>query len=199
MMHPNTELRFIDHALGFGVFAGAFIPKGTITWALDDLDRAVDASVVASLDEDRKERFLNYTYRDRDGRYLLLWDHGRYMNHDFNANTVATAYEFELAVRDILPGEELTCDYRALNIDFPLESLREGADNGRVVRIGEMADIYREVDRKIGDAFSCFASVDQPLRHLVGKEYREKIVRITERGEMPDSILTTFYDRVKNG
>jgi hypothetical protein len=37
MIHPWTELRFINDSIGYGVFATQFIPKGTIVWALDDL------------------------------------------------------------------------------------------------------------------------------------------------------------------
>ena len=32
MIHPDTELRFIDATLGFGVFATRFIRRGTVTW-----------------------------------------------------------------------------------------------------------------------------------------------------------------------
>jgi hypothetical protein len=39
MIHPNTELRFISPEVGYGVVAREFIPKGTITWVLDELDR----------------------------------------------------------------------------------------------------------------------------------------------------------------
>ncbi|HAV55880.1 MAG TPA: SET domain-containing protein-lysine N-methyltransferase, partial [Aequorivita sp.] len=39
MIHPKTELKFISDQIGYGVVATEFIPAGTITWALDDLDR----------------------------------------------------------------------------------------------------------------------------------------------------------------
>lgn len=32
MIHPDTELRFINPEIGYGVFATQFIPRGTITW-----------------------------------------------------------------------------------------------------------------------------------------------------------------------
>ena len=39
MIHPHTELRFINDEIGHGVVATQFIPAGTITWVLDELDR----------------------------------------------------------------------------------------------------------------------------------------------------------------
>jgi hypothetical protein len=39
MIHPDTELRFINNIIGYGVVAKNFIPKGTITWVQDDLDK----------------------------------------------------------------------------------------------------------------------------------------------------------------
>ena len=41
MLHPHTELRFVSPEIGYGIFATAFIPKGTITWVKDELDRII--------------------------------------------------------------------------------------------------------------------------------------------------------------
>ncbi len=46
MMHPHSELRFINESIGYGVFATKFIPKGTITWILDELDQKFTESYV---------------------------------------------------------------------------------------------------------------------------------------------------------
>lgn len=37
MIHPDTEVRFINPEKGYGLVATKFIPKGTITWVQDDL------------------------------------------------------------------------------------------------------------------------------------------------------------------
>ena len=39
MIHPKTEIKFINNEVGYGVVATEFIPAGTITWVLDKLDR----------------------------------------------------------------------------------------------------------------------------------------------------------------
>ena len=41
MIHTDTELRFVSPEMGFGVFATKLIPRGTLTWVRDDLDRGV--------------------------------------------------------------------------------------------------------------------------------------------------------------
>jgi hypothetical protein len=40
MLHPDTELRFVNRTIGYGVFATRMIPRGTITWVRDRLDQA---------------------------------------------------------------------------------------------------------------------------------------------------------------
>ena len=41
MIHPKTELKFINEVVGYGVVATSFIPAGTITWVLDKFDRVL--------------------------------------------------------------------------------------------------------------------------------------------------------------
>ena len=54
MMHPSTELRYINQQIGFGVFATKFIPKGTIVWALDPFDQILQPNVLEEIDPYRK-------------------------------------------------------------------------------------------------------------------------------------------------
>lgn len=44
MIHPKTELKYISNTIGFGVVATNFIPAGTITWVLDELDQEFSPS-----------------------------------------------------------------------------------------------------------------------------------------------------------
>jgi hypothetical protein len=37
MIHPDTELRYVNDIIGYGVFATRLIPRGTITWVQDEL------------------------------------------------------------------------------------------------------------------------------------------------------------------
>ena len=117
MIHPSTELRFISQAIGSGVFATELIPRGTITWTKCAFDQVLAPTAVAALGPPYRAILDRYAYRDARGDYVLCWDLGRYMNHSCQAAVISPGFDVDVAVRDILPGEELTCDYGMLNLD----------------------------------------------------------------------------------
>lgn len=195
MMHPHTELKYINDAIGVGVFATAFIPKGTITWALDGLDQIFHEDEVTALDPLRKQIVLKYSFRNQDGLYILCWDHGRFINHSFHANCVGTAYDIQIAARDIYPGEQLFDDYGILNLDEPFECFPEEGSTRQYVMPDDLLHFYEDWDLVAQDAFSHFQHVDQPLKHLIKDEFTHKIERITKHGEPLDSVIATYFDR----
>ncbi|KRE72009.1 SET domain-containing protein [Paenibacillus sp. Soil750] len=195
MMHPHTELRYIDDKIGFGVFATRLIPKGTITWALDDLDQILETETVQALEEDRKKLVLKYSYRNQEGKYILCWDNGRYVNHSFHANCIGTAYEIEIAVRDIHPGEQLTDDYGSLNVDEPFECFpEEGTDRTRVMP-GDLLLYADAWDAQALDAFRHYDEVEQPLAHLIRPEFKDKVAIAAKEQQLLDSIRAIYFDR----
>lgn len=195
MMHPHTELRYIDDKIGFGVFATRFIPKGTITWALDDLDQILEPEAVEALDSDRKKLVLKYSYRNQHGKFILCWDNGKYVNHSFHANCIGTAYEIEIAVRDIFPGEQLTDDYGSLNVDEPFDCLpEEGTDRTRVMP-GDLLHYAEQWDAQAIEAFRHYEEVDQPLAHLIRPEFREKVDIAARQHRLINSIRAIYFDR----
>jgi hypothetical protein len=193
MMHPHTELRFIDESIGYGVFATQFIPKGTITWILDELDQKFDAAYVLSLEPLRRDRLLKYCFRDEQGQYILCWDIARYVNHSFNSTLIATPYKFELAARDILPGDEITDDYGYFNLDKPFYCFPEPNTTRTKVMPDDMLHYYPEWDRQASEAMQHFNSVEQPLKHLIDPLHSEKVSAIAAGKEALDSILTCYY------
>jgi SET domain-containing protein len=116
VIHPHTELRFINPEMGFGVFATRFIPRGTLTWVRDELDQVVPADRIAALAPVYRALLEKYTFRDASGQYILCWDLGRFMNHSCVPSCLGLEADFEVAVRDIQPGEELTDDYGTLHL-----------------------------------------------------------------------------------
>jgi hypothetical protein len=195
MMHPHTELRYIDDSIGVGIFATKRIPKGTITWALDDLDQVFREDEVAALDPVRRSVVRKYAFRNQEGLYILCWDHGRFINHSFHANCVATAYDIQLAARDIEPGEQLCDDYGVLNMDEPFDCFPEEGSARTRVMPDDLLHYYEEWDAQATDAFRRFRHVDQPLRHLIKREFVGKIEGIVSRDERIDSVIATYYDR----
>jgi len=194
-MHPDTEIRYVSKEIGIGVFATKLIPKGTIVWIKDDLDIILDEDYIDSLEDIRKNFIYKYAYEDHDGKYVLCWDHARYINHSFNPNCVDTAYDFELAARDIQPGEQLTADYGALGDDEDFECMPEEGSTRTKVTANDYLTYYAEWDLMAIEAFKYFKDVQQPLRHLINKQYTDKVNAIANGAEPLDSILTIFsYD-----
>jgi hypothetical protein len=193
MMHPHTELRFIDESIGYGVFATQLIPKGTITWILDELDQKFDEGYILSLAPLLRDRLLKYCFRDEHGQYILCWDIARYVNHSFNSTLIATPYKFELAARDIFPGDEITDDYGYFNLDKPFYCFPEPNTTRTKVMPDDMLYYYPEWDRQASEAMACFNRVDQPLKHFIDPAHRQKVAAIAAGKEPIDSILTCYY------
>lgn len=195
MIHPHTELRFISESIGYGVVATRFIPKGTITWILDELDQKFEESYLHSLDPLLREKLLKYCYRDNQGLYILCWDISKFVNHSFNSSCIATPYKFELAARDIYPGEELTDDYGYLNLDKPFYAIPEAGCTRTRAMPDDILQFYPEWDRKAAEAMRHFNQVEQPLACLIGAKYVDKVKAVAAGLESMDSILSCYYDR----
>lgn len=193
-MHPDTEIQYVDEKIGVGVFATKLIPKGTIVWIKDDLDMILTEEYIESLDELRKEYISKYSYLDTDGVYVLHWDHAKYMNHSFNPNCVDTAYDFQLAARDIQLGEQLTSDYGACGEDEEFECAPEEGTSRTKVTANDYLIYYKDWDNIAIEAFKFFNMVEQPLKHLICKQYLDKVNAVANGTEPLDSILTLFID-----
>lgn len=195
MIHPHTELRFINKEIGFGVFATKLIPKGTITWALDELDQILEPEFVNSTSSFCQEVIKKYAYRNQDGLYILCWDLGRYVNHSFHANCMGTAYDFEVAIRDIYPGEELTDDYGTLNIEEPFACIPEQGTKREIVYPDDLLYYHEEWDRQVVEASHYFDQVEQPLLSVVQPDFIKTFKQAAENGKLRDSIKNIYYDR----
>ena len=153
MIHPKTELKFISHSVGYGVVATDFIPKGTVTWALDKLDREFDPEEIQHYDPLYRDILDTYCFRNNQGKLILCWDNARFVNHSFNSNCLTTAYDFEIAIRDIQPGEQLTDDYGYLNIDSPFRGIDEGTRR-KVVYPNDLLKYHKVWDKQLKNAFN---------------------------------------------
>ena len=193
MIHPNTELKFISREVGYGVVATSLIPAGTITWVLDKLDREFSPHDFQNMEPIYQNILDTYTFRNNQGNFVLCWDNGRFVNHSFNSNCLTTAYDFEIAVRDIQPGEQLTDDYGYLNIPYPFRGIDEGTKR-KVVYPDDLKKYHKVWDKKIKNVFGHITQLDQPLKELLSDKMWNKIEKINT-GELElDSILTNYYE-----
>ncbi len=192
MMHPDTEIRFISEEIGYGVVTKKIIPKGTITWVQDELDQIYTPKQVGKMEKLSQQMIDKYTFRNNKGNFVLCWDLAKYVNHSFKSNCLSTAYDFEIAVRDILPGEELTDDYGYLNITEAFEAKDEGAVRTTVYP-DDLLHFHKEWDADLEEAFAHFDKVEQPLEALISAEIQDKMKSILKGQEKMDSILNLYY------
>lgn len=197
MIHPKTELRFINSEIGYGVVATEFIPAGTITWVLDKLDREFTPLEIQGMDDLYRNIIDIYTFRNNEGNFILCWDNGRYVNHSFNSNCLTTAYDFELAIRDILPGEQLTDDYGYLNIPEPFKAADEGTKR-KVVYPDDLLKYYKVWDKKLLRVFDRIPKLDQPLLSLISGNVWEEIIDVSAGKKQMESILRNYYQQEKD-
>lgn len=191
-MHPKTELKLISKEIGYGVVAKEFIPAGTITWVLDDLDREFTPAQYEKMKPFYKEILDTYCFRNNKGYLVLCWDYGRYVNHSFKSNCLSTAYDFEIAIRDIQPGEELTDDYGYLNISQPFTGVDEGTRR-KTVYPDDLLKHYKIWDEILLKNFPKITKVEQPLKSLLSRELWDEVVEISGGNKEMASILKNYF------
>ena len=193
MIHPHTELRLVSPEIGYGVFATAPIPAGTAVYVLDGLeiqvppgDPRLDDPVLAPVIE-------RYSYIDERGVRILSWDIAKYVNHACHPNTISTGYGFEIALRDIAPGEEITDDYGLFNLPAPMP-LGCGEPDCRLwVRADDperWADVW---DAQVREALTRFEAVEQPLAAALPEKISRALTRYLRTGEGYRSVRRLQY------
>ena len=171
MLHPDTELRLVNDHIGYGIFATRRIPKGTITWVRDDLDQTFDPNELARFGPVYHPLLEKYSFVDCNGHYVLCWDLARFMNHSCESNCMGAGYEFELAIRDIEAGEELTDDYGTLN---PRETFVCACGKPacrKVVQPDDFLHHWVNWDNQLRSAFQQLKSVAQPLEAFLKNKH----------------------------
>lgn len=189
MIHPHTELRLISAEIGLGPVATRFIPKGTIAWVLDPFDIVMTPEQVQALTPPFAEIAGRYAYLDPNGSSILCWDHARYMNHHCNPAVRGVTPTFQITVRDVQAGEELTCEYAECNIDGL--NCQCGAPNCRgVVRGEDLLQFGDEWEAEVRAALADSLTVPQPLwRYLLDPEPARAVME----GRTPPLPMRDFY------
>lgn len=193
MIHPGTHLVHISEEKGYGVVAKQNIPRGTITWVHDKLDMVFTPIRLNALGIEYSEIMETYSFRNSNGDFVLCWDHGKYVNHSYNSNCLTTPYNFEIAIRNIAKGEELTDDYGYLNVCEPFEGIKEVGDRSMVYP-DDLLNFYEVWDIKLSDSFQLIKKVEQPLFDFIPEKIISKIDRIIGGEEELESILNCYYD-----
>ncbi len=197
MIHPDTELRFINNVVGYGVVAKKFIPKGTITWVQDDLDQIYTDADILNINPIMHSYLETYCFVNNKGHKVLCWDNAKYVNHSFNSSCMSTAYDFEIAIRDIRPGEQLTDDYGYLNVSEPFEAEDEGTER-KVVYPDDILKYHAVWDKAILDNLENIKLEAQPLLKFIPEQTWEDFSRVISGEIQLRSIRTCYYDQKIN-
>jgi hypothetical protein len=192
MIHPNTEVRYISKEKGYGVVATKFIPKGTITWVQDSLDRVFTKKQTANLDPYIKQYLETYSFTNKNGEMVLCWDNGKFVNHSFKPSCFSTPYDFEIAIRDIHPGEELTDDYGYLNVEKPFTAIDEGTVR-KTVYPDDILNFYEEWDELIKENAPKVLEVEQPLMSFISQDTWTEFIDGIRNPKQMRSILECYY------
>jgi len=174
MMHPDTRLEWISDTIGFGVVATKPIPKGTITWVQDELDRVFKPEEPEDFNPIAREQLEKYSFRNSRGEHILCWDISKFVNHSFKSNCLSTSYNFEVAIRDIAVGEELTDDYGYLNLSESFTPEDEGVER-KIVKPDDTLNLYKEWDKTLSSLFPLIENLEQPLFELLSEKSRKEI------------------------
>ena len=117
MLMVETELRASPIA-GIGVFVTERVRAGELIWRFDSrIDRVFSDEEVTEMPE-QLQRFLKTYSTLHAGMkvWVLCGDNGRFFNHSDHPNTrsLGIAFGDDVAAEDIMPGTELTSDYRTI-------------------------------------------------------------------------------------
>ena len=172
MMHPSIELKPVNPQIGYGVFATAFIPAGTIVYVKCSLDIEIAPDSPLLHDPAYKDILEKYSYTDSTGYLVLCWDLGKYVNHCCHFNTISTAYGCDIALRDIQPGEELTSEYALYTFDREMELICHYPDCRKRLTPQDFEHYWPLWDASAREAIDRLPEVEQPLLKYLDPQAR---------------------------
>lgn len=188
MIHPNTELKFIDEAIGYGVFATTLIPEGTIVYVKDSLELEVSPTDYLLHTPEVKAVIDKYSYIDPHGNRVISWDFAKYVNHSCNCNTISTGYGFEIAIRDIEAGEQITDEYGLFNLDSEMEVFCCEHNCRKTLKPSDIDTYYQEWDEKIKKSITKLFDVDQVLLQFVDENTRAELDELYKNPSLYKSV-----------
>lgn len=198
MIHPKTELRFLGEPVGYGVFATDFIPQGTIVYVKDSLESVVSPTDYLLHSKAVQDVIEKYSYIDEQGNRIVSWDFAKYVNHCCNCNTISTGYGFEMAIRDIHQGEQITDEYGIFNLEEPMDLVCGEKCCRKRIEPSDFDRYYQQWDEKIRTALPQLFSVEQPLMSFVDAETRAEVDTFFKQPESYKSVYGLRFKGAKS-
>lgn len=196
MIHPSTELRHISDTIGYGVFATKFIPEGTLVYVKDCLEISVSQSEYQMHIPEMQAIIEKYSYIDENGDRILSWDIGKFVNHNCNFNTISTGYGFEIAVRDIFPGEEITDEYGIFNLESEMYCCCGNSNCRGILKSSDFEQHHERWDKMIKKSLSNLFAIEQPLMPFVDQETVHELKEYLKNPLKYKSVYNLRYKKV---
>lgn len=193
MIHPFTELRHISDTIGYGVFATTFIPEGTLVYVKDPLEITISQEEYSSYIPEMKNIIEKYSYIDEKGNRILSWDFGKYVNHCCNFNTISTGYGFEIAVRDIRAGEEITDEYGIFNLESEMYLSCKHKNCRGILKPEDFDNSYQKWDQLIQKSLQKIFNVQQPLLPFVDSDTLSEVKNYIRTKKNYKSVYSLRY------
>ncbi len=176
MIHPDTKIQFINESIGYGIFATRLIPKGTIVYVKDSLEIEISPESFLSHSDFIKDQIEKYSYKENQTTRIISWDLAKYVNHSCNPNTLNTGYEFEIAIQDILPGEEMTDDYGMLYLSKEMPCSCGAANCRKSISTSDPSVMIDKWNEALSPALNSLFEVHQPLKDLLSEEVKNELI-----------------------
>lgn len=194
MIHPNTELKYINDIVGYGVFASQDITEGTIVYVKDSLELVISPTDYLMHSQEVKGMIDKYSYMDQNGDRIVSWDFAKYVNHCCNCNTISTGYGFEIAIRDIQKGEQITDEYGIFNLENEMTVICGEQGCRKTLKPDDFEKYYQTWDAKIMKSMSRLFEVEQPLIAFIDAETRTQLDQFFEN---PDAYKSVYSLKLK--
>ncbi len=198
MIHPKTELKYISDEVGYGVFATEDIPEGSITYVKDSLEIVISPADFQLHSPEVKDVIEKYSYIDEKGNRIISWDFAKYVNHCCDCNTISTGYGFEIAIRDIKKGEQITDEYGLFNIEHEMSLICSKDCCRNKITTSDFEIYYKSWDEKIKKSISLIFDVKQPLLPFVDNNTRTELDILSANPEAYKSVLALKYTKSKH-
>jgi len=123
----NLVKTYIDKSgiEGIGLYSAEFIPQGTKMWEISGTDILMTDEDFKNipLTDDQLKYLKRYIYFN-NGYWIYCGDDAKFTNHSTDPNTTI-GFNEQYALKDIYPGDEITCNYHELDNDFTEEEFNE--------------------------------------------------------------------------
>ena len=101
------------------------LKEGDIVWFLDPtIDHVFTYDdfndLCRSQSDEQSERFKRWSYKRKDS-WVLCSDNTKFANHSDTPNLGGESRQYDVALRDIKAGEELTYDYRVFDLEVDVK------------------------------------------------------------------------------